>query len=102
MQRGRDLVTLRDGQQAKLSTVSVEVWHTGMEKDCRMSLESLGQFYEDATYAIRWTYRLSATGKGVCVCVRRPEFVHIQVLNLAKRNIVILKQKCFFLCFSVL
>ncbi|KAF7697854.1 hypothetical protein HF521_004364 [Silurus meridionalis] len=62
IQRGRDLVTLADGQSAKLSTVSVECWHTGIGEDCRVALESLGQLHEDNTYAICWTYRLSATG----------------------------------------
>ncbi|KAM9457917.1 supervillin isoform 2-T2 [Clarias gariepinus] len=62
VQRGRDLVTLGDGLQANLSTVSVESWHTGMGEDCRVASESIGQLHEDSTYAIRWTYRLSATG----------------------------------------
>ncbi|XP_026772120.3 supervillin isoform X2 [Pangasianodon hypophthalmus] len=62
MQRGRDLVTLVDGQQAELSTVSVESWHTGMGEDCRVASESMGQLHEDNTYAIRWMYRLSVTG----------------------------------------
>ncbi|XP_053472157.1 supervillin isoform X4 [Ictalurus furcatus] len=62
VQRGRDSVTLGDGQQAKLSTVSVESWHTGLGEDCRVASESMGQLHEDNTYAIRWTYRLSATG----------------------------------------
>lgn len=67
VQRGRDSVTLGDGQQAKLSTVSVESWHTGLGEDCRVASESMGQLHEDNTYAIRWTYRLSATGGFVCV-----------------------------------
>ncbi|XP_027016917.2 supervillin isoform X5 [Tachysurus fulvidraco] len=62
IQRGRDLVTLGDGQQAKLSTVSVESWHAGMGDVCRVASESLGQLHEDNTYAILWKYRLSATG----------------------------------------
>ncbi|XP_017352126.1 supervillin isoform X3 [Ictalurus punctatus] len=62
VQRGRDSVTVGDGQQAKLSTVSVESWHTGLGEDCRVASESMGQLHEDNTYAIRWTYRLSATG----------------------------------------
>ncbi|TSK28031.1 Supervillin [Bagarius yarrelli] len=60
VQRGWDLVTLGDGQQAKLSTVSVESWHTGTGEDWVTS-ESLGHLHEDNTYAIRWTYRLSGT-----------------------------------------
>lgn len=63
MQRGWDLVTLDDGQQAELNTVSVESWHTGMGEDCRVASESMGQLHEDNTYAIRWTYRLSPTGE---------------------------------------
>ncbi|XP_060747975.1 supervillin isoform X2 [Tachysurus vachellii] len=62
IQRGRDLVTLGDGQQANLSTVSVESWHAGMGEVCRVSSESLGQLHEDNTYAILWKYRLSAIG----------------------------------------
>lgn len=69
MQRGRDLVTFGDGQQANLSTVSLESWHIGMGEYCRVASESIGQFQEDNTYAVRWTYHLSATG--VFECVRR-------------------------------
>ncbi|KAF5903216.1 supervillin-like isoform X5, partial [Clarias magur] len=62
VQRGRDLVTFGDGLQANLSTVSVESWHTGMGEECRVASESMGQLHEDSTYAIHWTYRLSAAG----------------------------------------
>ncbi|XP_036445253.1 supervillin isoform X4 [Colossoma macropomum] len=60
VQRGRDLVTLSNGQQAELSTVSVESWHINMGKDCKVAPESLGQLHEANTYATRWTYHLSA------------------------------------------
>ncbi|XP_035384801.1 supervillin isoform X2 [Electrophorus electricus] len=61
MQRGRDTVTLSDGRQAALSTVSVESWRVGKGEERRMSPESTGQLHHAATYAVRWTYRLSAT-----------------------------------------
>lgn len=73
IQRGRDLVTLGDGQQAKLSTVSVESWHAGMGEVCRVASESLGQLREDNTYAILWKYCLSATGECVCFAYKLKE-----------------------------
>ncbi|KAL7860699.1 hypothetical protein AOLI_G00170480 [Acnodon oligacanthus] len=60
VQRGRDLVTLSNGHQAELSTVSVESWHINMGEDCKVALESLGQLHEANTYAILWMYHLSA------------------------------------------
>lgn len=74
MQRGRDLVTLGDGQQARLSTVSVEGWHLGVGEYCQVVLESMGQLHENNTYAVRWKYHLSATGE--LVRVRRITVVH--------------------------
>ncbi|KAL6476690.1 hypothetical protein MHYP_G00151890 [Metynnis hypsauchen] len=60
VQRGRDLVTLSNGHQAELSTVSIESWHINMGEDCKVALESLGQLHEANTYAVRWMYRLSS------------------------------------------
>lgn len=67
IQRGQDLVTLGDGQQAKISTVSVESWRAGMGEDRRVASKSMGQLDEDNTYVVRWTYRLSVAGEFECV-----------------------------------
>ena len=69
VQRGRDLVTLNDGRQAELSTVAVETWHIGERGESQVSPQSSGQFHEGDTYAIRWSYCLTALGVCVCVCV---------------------------------
>ncbi|XP_031427263.1 supervillin isoform X3 [Clupea harengus] len=60
VQRGRDLVTLNDGRQAELSTVAVETWHIGERGESQVSPQSSGQFHEGDTYAIRWSYCLTA------------------------------------------
>ncbi|XP_048102514.1 supervillin isoform X1 [Alosa alosa] len=60
VQRGRDLVTLSDSRQAELSTVGVDVWHVGQHGESPMSPESAGQFHEAETYAVHWSYRLTA------------------------------------------
>ncbi|XP_062389043.1 supervillin isoform X2 [Sardina pilchardus] len=72
VQRGRDLVTLRDGRQAELSTVAVDAWHIGERGESPVPPESAGQFHEAETYAVHWSYRLTAlvdqvvaTGDGV-------------------------------------
>ncbi|XP_073800978.1 supervillin isoform X21 [Danio rerio] len=62
VRRGRDLVTFSDGRQADLSTVSVKVWLISEGGDCEVAPESLGQLNEGNTYAIRWTYSLTASG----------------------------------------
>ncbi|XP_056310001.1 supervillin isoform X4 [Danio aesculapii] len=62
VRRGRDLVTLSDGRQANLCTVSVNVWLISEGEECEVAPESLGQLNEGNTYAIRWTYSLTASG----------------------------------------
>ncbi|XP_072549807.1 supervillin [Salminus brasiliensis] len=71
VQRGRDLITLSNGQQAELSTVSVESWRADLGNVCKEAPESMGQLHEANTYAIRWTYHLSSTGEfgSVFMCV---------------------------------
>ncbi|XP_066498667.1 supervillin isoform X2 [Hoplias malabaricus] len=60
VQRGRDMVTLSSGQQVELSTVYVESWQVGVGEYCRVAPDSMGQLHESNSYAIRWTYNLSA------------------------------------------
>ncbi|XP_076851834.1 supervillin isoform X2 [Brachyhypopomus gauderio] len=59
MQRGQGMVTLGDGGQAALSTVAVDSWLVGISEESKVAAESVGQFHEDNTYAVRWTYQLS-------------------------------------------
>lgn len=62
VQRGRDSVTLTDGRQADLCTLAVNAWLISEGEECEVAPESLGQLNEGNTYAIRWTYSLTASG----------------------------------------
>ncbi|KAL0197333.1 hypothetical protein M9458_005873, partial [Cirrhinus mrigala] len=55
VRRGRDTVTLSDGQQAELCTLAVKTWLVSEGEECEVDPESLGQFNEGSTYAVRWT-----------------------------------------------
>ncbi len=63
VRRGRDTVTLTDGRQAELCTLAVKAWLISEGEECEVSPESLGQFNEGSTYAVRWTYSLTALGE---------------------------------------
>lgn len=67
VQRGRDSVTLTDGRQADLCTLAVNAWLISEGEECEVAPESLGQLNEGNTYAIRWTYSLTASGERSCV-----------------------------------
>ncbi|XP_051573326.1 supervillin-like isoform X2 [Myxocyprinus asiaticus] len=60
VRRGRDLVTLSDGRQVELRTLAVKMWLISEGEECEVTPESIGQFHEGNTYAIRWTYSLTA------------------------------------------
>ncbi|KAG9264219.1 supervillin-like isoform X1 [Astyanax mexicanus] len=76
VQRGRDLVTVSSGgQQAELSTVCVECWRVGRGDDCRVAAESMGQLHQADSYAVRWTYCLSATVDQICDQERTALFI---------------------------
>ncbi|XP_048052881.1 supervillin isoform X2 [Megalobrama amblycephala] len=62
VRRGRDMVTLSDGQKAELCTLAVKTWLISEGEECEVAAESLGQFNEGSTYATRWTYSLTALG----------------------------------------
>uniref|UniRef100_A0A8C2FRV0 Supervillin c n=1 Tax=Cyprinus carpio TaxID=7962 RepID=A0A8C2FRV0_CYPCA len=68
VRRGRDTVTLNDGRQAVLRTLAVKTWLISEGEECEVSPESLGQFNEGSTYAICWTYSLTALGDQMAVC----------------------------------
>uniref|UniRef100_A0A8C2BT81 Supervillin c n=1 Tax=Cyprinus carpio TaxID=7962 RepID=A0A8C2BT81_CYPCA len=63
VRRGRDTVTLNDGRQAVLRTLAVKTWLISEGEECEVAPESLGQFSEGSTYAVRWTYSLTALGE---------------------------------------
>ncbi|KTF77653.1 hypothetical protein cypCar_00039995 [Cyprinus carpio] len=67
VRRGRDTVTLSDGRQAELCTLVVKTWLISEGEECEVSPESLGQFNEGSTYAICWTYSLTALGDQMAV-----------------------------------
>lgn len=67
VRRGRDTVTLSDGQQAELHTLAVKTWLISEGEECEVSPESLGQFSEDSTYAVCWTYSLTVLGDEMAV-----------------------------------
>lgn len=59
VRRGRDLVTLSNGRQAELRTVAVKMWLVLESEEHEVDPDSFGQFHEDNTYAIRWTFSLT-------------------------------------------
>lgn len=63
VRRGRDMVTLSDGRQAELCTLSVKTWLISEGEECEVAPESLGQFNEGSTYATRWAYSFTALGE---------------------------------------
>lgn len=63
VQRGHGVVTLEDGGQAQLETVSVETWHVQEFDDSEAPVESNGQLHEGDSYVVRWTYRVDAAGQ---------------------------------------
>lgn len=63
VQRGHGVVTLEDGGQAQLKTVSVETWHVQEFDDSEAPVESNGQLHEGDSYVVRWTYRVDAAGQ---------------------------------------
>lgn len=63
VRRGRDLVTLSDGRQAELRTVALKKWLVLEGEEREVDPESFGQFHEDNTYAIQWTYSLATVGE---------------------------------------
>ncbi|XP_065124619.1 supervillin isoform X2 [Paramisgurnus dabryanus] len=58
VRRGRDLVTLSNGQQAELRTIAVKMWLIKEGEEREVDPDSFGQFHENNTYAIRWMYSL--------------------------------------------
>ncbi|XP_050962104.1 supervillin isoform X2 [Labeo rohita] len=67
VRRGRDTVTLSDGRQAELCTLAVKTWLISEDAECEVDPESLGQFNEGSTYAVRWTYSLTALGDQMAI-----------------------------------
>ncbi|KTF74790.1 hypothetical protein cypCar_00027995, partial [Cyprinus carpio] len=67
VRRGRDTVTLNDGRQAVLRTLAVKTWLISEGEECEVAPESLGQFSEGSTYAVRWTYSLTALGDQIAI-----------------------------------
>lgn len=58
--RGRGVITLDEGHQVELKTVSVDTWHVQEFDDSEIPLESMGQLHEGDSFVIRWTYSISA------------------------------------------
>lgn len=63
VQRGHGVVTLEDGGQAELKTVSVETWHVQEFDDSEVPVKSNGQLHEGDSYVVRWTYSVDAAGR---------------------------------------
>ncbi|KAK5624274.1 hypothetical protein CRENBAI_000093 [Crenichthys baileyi] len=61
--RGRGVITLEEGHQMELITVSVDTWHVQEFDDSEIPVESTGQLHEGDSYVIRWTYSISAVDK---------------------------------------
>lgn len=58
VRRGHGGVTLEDGRQTQLRTVSVETRHVLEFEERELPAESSGQLHEGDSYIIRWTYTL--------------------------------------------
>ncbi|XP_016122876.1 supervillin-like isoform X2 [Sinocyclocheilus grahami] len=67
VRRGWDSVTLSDGRQAELCTLAVKTWLISEGEECEVFPESLGQFNEGSTYAVCWTYSLTALGDQMAI-----------------------------------
>lgn len=63
VQRGHGVVTLADGGQAQLKTVSVEMWHVQEFDDSEVPVESNGQLHEGDSYVVRWMYTVDTAGQ---------------------------------------
>lgn len=62
VRRGQGAVTLEDGRQMELKTVSVETRHVLEFEERELPTESSGQLHEGESYVIRWTYSLRSQG----------------------------------------
>ncbi|KAM4717993.1 supervillin isoform 2-T2 [Anableps anableps] len=58
--RGHGVITLEEGHQMELKTVSVETWHVQEFDDSEIPVESTGQLHEGDSYVVRWTYCIRA------------------------------------------
>lgn len=63
VQRGYGVITLEEGRQMELKTMSVDTWHVQEFDDSEIPMESSGQLHEGDSYVIRWTYSISRFGK---------------------------------------
>ncbi|XP_032442572.1 supervillin isoform X1 [Xiphophorus hellerii] len=57
--RGQGVITLEEGHQMELRTVSVDTWHVQEFDDSEIQVESTGQLHEGDSYVIRWTYSIT-------------------------------------------
>lgn len=60
VQRGYGVITLEEGHQTELKTVSVDTWHVQEFDDSEIPVESTGQLHEGDSYVIRWTYSINS------------------------------------------
>ncbi|MBN3312048.1 SVIL protein, partial [Atractosteus spatula] len=56
VQRGYGLIEVEDRRPAELATLAVEAWSVREFGECELPRESVGQFHEEDTYVIKWTY----------------------------------------------
>ncbi|XP_059203970.1 supervillin [Centropristis striata] len=75
VQRGHGVITLEEGHQMELTTVSVDTWHVQEFDDSEIPVESTGQLHEGDSYVIRWTYSVNTVDKlnSTDECSRGPE-----------------------------
>lgn len=62
VQRGHGVVTLEEGRQMELKTLSVDTWHVQEFDDSEVPVESTGHLHEGDSYVIRWTYSIGSDG----------------------------------------
>ncbi|XP_047428013.1 supervillin isoform X2 [Mugil cephalus] len=62
VKRGHGVITLEEGRQMELKTVTVDTWHVQEFDDSEIPVESTGQLHEGDSYVIRWTYSMHTAG----------------------------------------
>lgn len=72
-------MTLEEGRQAGLRTVSVETRHVLEFEEQELPAESSGQLHEGDSYMVRWTYTLAAQGG-------RPPFLSLFFTTTKSKN----------------
>jgi len=61
--RGSDFYDELERRQLEITTLSVKTWHVNEAAICELADLSSGQFHESDAYVVRWSYRVTQTGR---------------------------------------